>query len=239
MESYQDKQDLLKGLGGNNLEELLRDFLEDKESETLPRGFSEAPVSTKGKALGYRTWHVDYDRNKEFVLAPLHKKSKNWHQGINTAYCNASLIYGMHSSSEHSPCGRIGCRCGFNAWNKVEESLESGGTEKCIYGAISGWGKMQIHEDGWRSEYAEIIALYVDKRYLCKRFRLTETDNLDTADFNTYGFSIGGGNSKLKFYKRKTILKEIENTYEVPVFTSLLKFNAYVKEQEKLITPEW
>ncbi len=63
-----------------------------------------------------------------------------------------------------------GCECGLYAKHNMgyPTGLQSG----CGYGAVKAWGKLQVHHDGFRAEYAEVIALAYGDRWSVSSFAL-------------------------------------------------------------------
>jgi hypothetical protein len=99
--------------------------------------------------VGYRFWGI----LKDGTLIPIgdlgHDK---WTYGVNHSYCYDSECPGMEN-----------CECGFYAfreipplklWSNLEMRISG-----FVMGSVIGWGKVTLHETGWRSEYAKPIAL--------------------------------------------------------------------------------
>lgn len=109
--------------------------------------FSEAVV-------GYRRWRLD-----DWVLSPLNY-SKPWRPGVNKAVCQPGSYmrtyssYGGDIDSPHK-APHHGCHCGMNAFFEPKGIREGGD----VLGAVVGWGDLQVHPDGFRAEYAQIVAL--------------------------------------------------------------------------------
>lgn len=150
------------------------------------------------KALGYRSW----------LISPISKSPRlysmtsdfYWKPGINNASCFRSRC---------SPPDKK-CDCGFNAWNGYLNVLDYSFGVSTIQGSVSGWGNMQIHKSGWRSEKSEILALYVPLWF-----------SLETKDLS-----------------RKDLINCLGECYNVPIFSNSLKLVAYtnkVARREKLI----
>jgi hypothetical protein len=92
--------------------------------------------------IGYRRWRGSPDgwlRPLSFwgaLIGPLQP-------GPNAAFC-------VHGCSRR---GRLLCTCGFYAWSSPP-------TERlAVQGVIAGWGRVTVHEHGWRAEKAQILAL--------------------------------------------------------------------------------
>lgn len=151
-----------------------------------------------GKALGYRSWLISPISKKPLLYSMASDFS--WEPGINKASCFRNSC---------SPPDKK-CDCGFNAWNRYLDVQEYSFGISTIQGAVAGWGNMQIHRDGWRSEKSEIIALYVP-----------------------LWFSL-----KTKDLSRKDLVRFLNKFYNVPVFSNSLQLVGYAKKssrREKLI----
>lgn len=94
--------------------------------------------------LGYRTWRVSSYNN--ILLAATNDSP--WQPGDNRAFC----VEGFH----RAPARR--CQCGFNGYYRFEETFSS--PYEGLAGAFAGAGKIEIHETGFRSERAQLIALF-------------------------------------------------------------------------------
>lgn len=83
-----------------------------------------------------------------------------WVPGQNTAECRrATTVTYFNPGAIHlARCSGVAlkCTCGFYAfWSGFFETI----TYNTIVGVISGWGKTIIHDKGFRSEHAKILAL--------------------------------------------------------------------------------
>lgn len=124
-------------------------------------------------ALGYRIWV--FSRG---YLYSLSQHGVIWRPGENTAYCSVCAGLTRVSRDPHD-APAAGCHCGWNAWNDLEDALYSALAntspvslsqrqissdrpfDGCyIAGAILGAGNIQVHNKGWRSERAQVLALY-------------------------------------------------------------------------------
>lgn len=193
----------------------------DVNSPAKERSSDEVP-HVKGKALGYRSWIVqDYSPNfkpdflchtdkdveskLKFSLMPMFKQGYDWIPGENKAIC--------FMCKDSLPGDN--CECGLYAYNRLSEALNYRRSSRFLHyfskgkdaslgiitGAVAGYGKLQIHATGWRSEKSEIIAF------------------LYTGIFNSR-FS-----NKKKYNQAKELAKE----YGVPLFRSKRKFKKYAK----------
>lgn len=67
-----------------------------------------------------------------------------------------------HAAPDHS------CQCGLYAYHGLD-NLRSDQmhpdrkhSEPWLLGLVRGWGTTMLHPDGWRAEYAEVLALFDD-----------------------------------------------------------------------------
>ncbi len=99
--------------------------------------------------LGFRGWRV-----APSGLLMSASADDGWVPGDNLATCPR----GMH------PAPKAGCGCGLYAHYELEtvpQSVNFGGNNGGIMvGAVAGWGRVILHPDGWRAEYAKVIALF-------------------------------------------------------------------------------
>lgn len=111
--------------------------------------------------IGYRDWLLPFhDEWDTPVLTSIVARAA-WERGTNVAGCYPSSpdIYTYsklypHSSPHHK------CGCGLHAYHDLEiiERVRPSVTVR-IRGLVRGWGSVFVHELGWRSEYAEVVAL--------------------------------------------------------------------------------
>lgn len=129
-----------------------------------------------GFRIGFRAWNLHlYEtyNGQTYELNPLHVGGASWTPGVNIARC-ISMRRGK-SEIEGVPHGindvdYDGCHCGFNAWNTLKglenyigedlDNLEASRGQ--VAGIIAGAKKTELHEDGFRSAEAQILALVGD-----------------------------------------------------------------------------
>lgn len=108
--------------------------------------------------------------NGERVPALLGNQSQ-WHSGVNRARCRAT--YNWYPSSFRSPAPPpppaphrapgADCGCGLYGLHDGEMLIAKGTNGPAdILGAISAWGRLEVHADGFRAEYARILMLAYD-----------------------------------------------------------------------------
>lgn len=98
------------------------------------------PLALAEPAIGFRRWRVEGE-----TLVAL--GGERWPAGDVRAVCR--------TGSAH-PAPEDGCGCGLYAWHEVPDDVEP---NNYVLGAVVGWGRLLVHEDGFRAEYARPIAL--------------------------------------------------------------------------------
>ena len=107
----------------------------------------QAPDLT-AEVLGFRGWKV-----APSGLLMSAGVSDGWLPGQNDAACSR----GLHPAPEK------GCGCGLYAHYSLEDlskSVHWGDDSGTIVGAVAGWGRVILHPDGWRAQYAHVLALF-------------------------------------------------------------------------------
>jgi hypothetical protein len=110
--------------------------------------------------LGFRLWTV----SEQGVLQSLTMQA-NWLPGENQAICTQGWYERRprFPFAHHAPVKR--CQCGFHAYHRLDDVREhAAGLHRtlrldCVLGAVAGWGKVQVHPDGFRAERCQILAL--------------------------------------------------------------------------------
>lgn len=111
--------------------------MSSNERETVP-----------GVLRGYRSWQLDgqLDGNVALLL-PITGRRPVWRPGKNTAKCS-------YSGLGH-PAPYAGCTCGLYAMHTPSRGIYN----VPVVGTIKAYGKVILHEEGFRAEYAEIEGL--------------------------------------------------------------------------------
>jgi hypothetical protein len=113
-----------------------------------PLSKSLQPPDLSAEVLGFRGWKV-----APSGLLMSAGVSDGWLPGENYAACSR----GLH------PAPQKGCGCGLYAHYSLEDlsnSVNWGDESGTIVGAVSGWGRVILHPDGWRAQYARVLALF-------------------------------------------------------------------------------
>jgi hypothetical protein len=142
------------------------------------------PVRRSGKKFrAYRAWTFD-----GYKLRSANPAGGHWTPGVNHAECRRSAYEysalvpntwaastGLNrvqpSRSAHAaPHHR--CHCGLYAWHDPARLPgASGFAAEYVYGAILAWGRIEVHGDGLRAEYAEPVLLAYDESQSYKHVR--------------------------------------------------------------------
>lgn len=71
------------------------------------------------------------------------------------------------------------CSCGWYARHQLPYKP----LENLIWGAVAGWGKMEISQNGWRSQYAQILGLIGSHPLIESRYQLSPLVSTDPQQF--------------------------------------------------------
>lgn len=115
---------------------------------------------------GFRVWRVGTDERGRGQLMPLHTGTDPWVPG------QAAVCAPGRRREGCGPAPGPECHCGFSAWATLAaaEAMLLGRDpdhdhdhDHCAIGAIVvGHGRVQCHQDGWRAEHIEVVALGLD-----------------------------------------------------------------------------
>lgn len=106
----------------------------------------------------------------ERVPTLLGSSQQHWHAGVNRARCHVNLHWSPFGGlsgkptpppAPHLPPGSE-CGCGLYGLHDGEAFISKGYNSASILGAISAWGRMEVHKDGFRAEFARVIMLAYD-----------------------------------------------------------------------------
>lgn len=158
------------------------------------------------KVLGYRIFGLN-----EGELCSVGTENR-WMPGVNKARCDARAIqasqrlYMWPSGFGQTPyepppqpdlhtAPKCECACGIYAYHASPEGWRTGELKMgtTVGAVILGWGKMEVHRDGFRSEFAEIAALIYDpyggpkrRKRIEKAGRLYDVDVICVDDLESY-----------------------------------------------------
>lgn len=114
-----------------------------------------APDLTQ-RIIGYRQWVVN--SRLELKAVGVGDKAEPWKPGPQRAKC---LVYLSEMNLPCIPVVDVNCHCGFYALHKLKDAEQYGGyaTTSTVQGIVSAWGRVAVHDSGFRAEYAEIVAI--------------------------------------------------------------------------------
>ena len=101
-------------------------------------------------AVGYRSWHVSAHGELGSLTA-----AGAWRPGVNRATCHTGLRH-------EAPAA--GCECGLYALHRHRDRGWMPSGANAIHGAIAAWGDLEVHDTGFRAEYACVVALALPER---------------------------------------------------------------------------
>jgi hypothetical protein len=136
-----------------------------------------------GKALGFRQWRIDGDR----LASANTEAGQSWALGLNRAACRRREYHDAVSrwwpempvlpDRDPHAAPDPGCDCGLYAFHTPVEkwaatpvasvsgtalllgTVEIAVEQDFVVGAVAAWGRLQVHETGFRAEYAEPVVL--------------------------------------------------------------------------------
>ncbi len=110
--------------------------------------------------IGFRIWPID--RANCILLPWSHLVQPRWVPGVNEAVCQYHLFHKARYKTRIPPRTHVApdpdCECGLYA-HHWPQKIQNHSSYLYAVGAIRGWGRVEIHGDGWRAQKAEVIAL--------------------------------------------------------------------------------
>ncbi|MET0600535.1 MAG: hypothetical protein ABW167_00955 [Baekduia sp.] len=98
--------------------------------------------------VGYRAWNLNGGQIK-----PIGAGDDVWKGGEEVrASCKNG---GLHVSPDSE------CECGLYAWHDFER-VKANANESQVFGAVQAWGRIEVHSDGFRSEFMRPCMLAYD-----------------------------------------------------------------------------
>lgn len=99
------------------------------------------------KITTFRTWDLLNDK-----LVPLVKTASSWDEKVQVAECKEHL--NVFNKKHQVP--DKDCSCGLYGFFDIDKALNK---SLGVVGVTEHWGKTEVHQDGLRSQYAQIKAL--------------------------------------------------------------------------------
>ena len=115
--------------------------------------------------IGFRQWRVHGESDGPATLSSGGVGDTSWKPGTNRAECkltrlaqtgaySPSLIIAQSAERPHQAPGHD-CACGIYGMHELGEPDDP----TLPSGAIVAWGRIEVHPDGFRAEYARVLAL--------------------------------------------------------------------------------
>lgn len=112
----------------------------------------KTPIHSAGSIFGFG--YDEFLPDRDDLLYSV-VREKHWTPGKNEAVCDTP-------GESHEAPTRL-CRCGLNAFFDIDmadqyenEMIITG--QRYITGAVLGWGNTEVHKDGFRSQWGQVIA---------------------------------------------------------------------------------
>jgi hypothetical protein len=137
------------------------------------QGFGDAqfPDIIASSLFGQRYWNI----NSEQMLTSITKNEYQWVPGKNEAICLRNKdIVGLEMMGRTQPNGTMSapfkllheteslpidvCGCGFWAYWSEQNAVRQN-NKTAVAGVMEGWGKLIVGPNGFRAQYARIVAL--------------------------------------------------------------------------------
>lgn len=120
-------------------------------------------IRSQNKLIGYRGWTLD-----GYKLGSANRRQHGgyWTIGPNKAECRKTaratfLANGdaaaVPSDSEHD-APHPDCECGLYAYFDIHRENNPHNLKPDVWGAVVAWGRVEVHQSGFRAEYAEPVA---------------------------------------------------------------------------------
>lgn len=131
-------------------------------------------VTRTGKALGFRSWKLEgynlFSANEHFggwkVGSPTEATCKGGRHSILARYAahrGMPLPPIEETEAETHAAPDPACHCGLYALHAPEfMSRWHQGEPLMVHGAVLGWGRLEVHHEGWRAQYAQPVMLAFD-----------------------------------------------------------------------------
>jgi len=131
---------------------------------------ADVPVFSRC-VVGFRAWVAD----EQSRLWPIADTRRSWAPGINQARCNRPAAGGRKlqwairegrafvapAPLHDAPIAE--CDCGLYSWRRPPGWWVDGSSEATrlpgVVGAVASWGSLQVHDDGFRAQYACVVAI--------------------------------------------------------------------------------
>jgi hypothetical protein len=135
------------------------------------------PALIPGRVHGLREWLVS---TRGFTSSDVYLASSYngelWHPRVTGANCTeASFLREVFGEREGHDAPHAECGCGLYAYHPAPELSASLARSKSglIGGIVEAWGRIELHEQGFRGQFARPLALVLPLRFASDEDRLT------------------------------------------------------------------
>lgn len=177
---------------------------------------------------GYRSWAAMLTEDGPRLEPEFHRTSGAWVKGVQpkAEHQGGAIFMFAHDMDglTHEAPGKD-CKCGyfgyFQPYNTKAHNLNRSKERLRVCGVIRGWGVTEVHEYGFRSQYAEILAI---------------SPPVDAEDPT----EVFGGDGRRRGMPGDAVLSLLSDYYEVPwypSFADMVKAHPPTHENEEAPTP--
>lgn len=113
--------------------------------------------------VGVRSWIVSR-QDDNFNLESVFTATRWRIDRPITATCTPARADNTRHVKHQEVAPHWDCSCGIYAWSdsyfsshKLDRPLV---TDRLVYGEVRGWGRVIVHDNGWRAEHCEVTGLY-------------------------------------------------------------------------------
>jgi hypothetical protein len=117
------------------------EMLQCPELPIVKLGTAAAPI------VGFRCWKAR-TANGSVRLTSIYKDAPWNARGPNDAACDLGT---QHTAPS------LRCSCGLYACYSLREAAYRSIGDEIVFGAVLGWGRVYLHENGWRAQTAQVV----------------------------------------------------------------------------------
>jgi len=118
------------------------------------------PVALPGRLYGVRVWPLTVDAGGELRLG---RDGRRWRSDGKSTWAVCEARRPPHPAGAASPAGN--CTCGLHAlhpWGAGRVHRHAPGAGLIAIGIVEAWGRIQVHAEGFRAQYARPVAISTD-----------------------------------------------------------------------------
>jgi hypothetical protein len=164
--------------------------------------------------IGYRAWAWIDSTSLGSISWP-----ESWEPGINMARCQGYV----HSAPKED------CDCGFWLKYHLEDVLlYVPDNTVFVFGAVNAWGRIVEHSDGFRCQYAQVIALHNEVGVKSHRLRAPRASYGNQDDM-----------PEIQYWRRSDgfDLRRLTERFDVPLFDSAVEMIKFADQHRSSQPP--